>query len=447
MNFLNIILTLNNKVYLITTTNTMRIIYTAVSVFLLLTASLSISQVKNNKPDLFNLDALNFYSTEGTHSRVDLYMEIPLKNLEFKKSKKDKSVYVSRFDMNIDVFDKDDNVIYNNLSKEEISTKETGQEYLSQNSQILTRNLFLPPGDYTVKVSLYEQSTKKRTEKSQPVTVNDYDTPQLSISDVMIVSRILTSDGKKIITPDIQRNVGVVDTFYLFFYVYKNNEDQSVDLNCRILDAEKKEVFKKSEILDFTSGISFQNQVIIAVPTAEMSFGKFTVELSAVSSNFNASVKSEFQNYSPDFPIALKDIDVLIDQLQYIAKDDELDYMRDGKTDIEKQKRFLDFWKKKDPSPNTKRNEIMQEYYRRLLNATKLFSTTYTPGWKTDMGMVFIIFGEPNNIERHPYDMDAKPYEIWDYYEDNKQFVFVDNTGFGDYRLITPIWDTFRFTK
>ena len=63
----------------------------------------------------------------------------------------------------------------------------------------------------------------------------------------------------------------------------------------------------------------------------------------------------------------------------------------------------------------------------------------------SDIGLVYVIFGAQSNIERHPYDMDAKPYEIWDYYDDNKQFVFVDNTGFGDYRLITPIWDTFRF--
>jgi hypothetical protein len=63
------------------------------------------------------------------------------------------------------------------------------------------------------------------------------------------------------------------------------------------------------------------------------------------------------------------------------------------------------------------------------------------------MGMVYIIFGEPSNIERHPYEMDTKPYEIWAYYNINKQFVFVDNSGFGDYRLITPIWDTFVFQR
>ncbi len=422
----------------------MRILFTIIVSALLYSSSI-FSQIEKPRIDLFNLDVLNFYSSEGTRSRVDIYVEIPLKNMEFKKSKTVKNTFVAKFDLNIDVKDKDGNIIYNNVSKEEVNTKETGQEYLSQNSQILTRNLFLPPGEYLVAVSVYELGTKKRSEKEREIKVEDFSTPPLSISDVMIVSRLSSNEGKKIITPDVQRNVGIVDTFYLFYYVYKNNDDAKVDVNCRILDNDKKEVYSKSETIDFTTGVAFQNQLFMAVPTADLGYGKYTIEISAASSNYKAETASYFENVSPDFPMPLKDIDQLIEQLQYIAKDDELDHMRDGKTDAEKQKRFLAFWKKKDPSPGTKRNEVMQEYYSRIMIANKLFSTTYSQGWKSDMGMVYVIFGEPSNIERHPYDMDAKPYEIWDYYDDNKQFVFVDNTGFGDYRLITPIWDTFRF--
>lgn len=428
----------------------MRILFTALLSALLFSfnISASFSQIsKTGEVDLFNLDVLNFYSTEGTRSRVDLYVEIPLKNMEFKKSKTIKNTFVSKFDLNIDVKDKDGNVIYNNVSKEEVSTQETGQEYLSQNSQILTRNLFLPPGNYDLIVSVFEQSTKKRSEKDKKIKVEDYSTPPLSISDVMIVSRLSSTDGKKVITPDVGRNVASIDTFYLFYYVYKNNDDEKVEVNCRILDPEKKEVYNKKETIDISSGLSFQNMVFMPVSTADLGFGKYTIEITAASNNYNTTTDSYFENLTIDFPMPLKEIDGLIEQLQYIAKSDEMDFMRNGKTDTEKQKRFLEFWKKKDPSPNTKRNEIMQEYYKRVLSANKFFTNTYTQGWRTDMGMVYIIFGEPNNIERHPYDMNSKPYEIWDYYQDNKQFVFVDNTGFGDYRLISPIWDTFRFEK
>ncbi len=426
----------------------MRILFTAILAGFLISYnnSPSFSQIlKTVEVELFNLDVLNFYSTEGTRSRVDIYVEIPLKNMEFKKSKTIKNTFVSKFDLNIDVKDKDGNVIYNNISKEEVSTQETGQEYLSQNSQILTRNLFLPPGNYDLIVSVFEQSTKKRSEKNKKIQVVDYSTPPISISDVMIVSRYASTDGKKVITPDVARNVASIDTFYLFYYVYKNNDDEKVDVNCRIYDIEKKEVYNKKETIELSGGLSFQNMIFMPVPTADLGFGKYTIEITAASNNYNSTSKSYFENLTDDFPMPLKEINGLIEQLQYIAKSDEIDFMRNGKTDTEKQKRFLEFWKKKDPSPNTKRNEVMQEYYRRVKSANKFFSTTYSQGWRTDMGMVYIIFGEPNNIERRPYDMDSKPYEIWEYYQDNKQFVFVDNTGFGDYRLVSPIWDTFRF--
>lgn len=423
----------------------MRILYTTL-LALLLSVNLT-AQDFLPKPDLFNLDVLNFYSPEGTRSRVDIYVEVPLKNMEFKKSKTQKNTYISKFDLNIDVKDKAGSFIYNNVSKEEVSTQETGQEYLSQNSQILTRNIFLPPGEYDVAVSIYEQSTKNKQEKSKKITVEDYSTPPLSISDVMIVSRLSSNAGKKVITPDVGRNISAIDTFYLFYYVYKNNDDEKVDVKCRIFDPEKKEVFAKNETIDISSGIAFQNQVFMQVPSKDFGYGKYTIEITAASSNYNYSTESDFENLAAEFPLPMKDIDILVEQLQYIAKADELDFIRAGKTDTEKQKRFLDFWKKKDPSPNTKRNEVMQEYYRRVKLANKLFGNVYSQGWRTDMGMVYIIFGEPSNIERHPYEMDSKPYEIWDYYEDNKQFVFIDNTGFGDYRLISPIWDTFRWER
>jgi hypothetical protein len=47
-------------------------------------------------------------------------------------------------------------------------------------------------------------------------------------------------------------------------------------------------------------------------------------------------------------------------------------------------------------------------------------------------------------VDRHPFEVDSKPYEIWAYYELNYSIVFVDETGFGDYRLQTPIWEIYQ---
>lgn len=407
----------------------------------------SVSQEKNKNNKLFNLDVLNFYSTEGTKSRVDVFVEIPLGRLEFKRSKTDRSKFVSKFNLNIDVTDNSGKVIYNNISKEEITTQETGQDYLSNNSQILTRNLFLAPGEYNLKVSISEKSTQKYSETERKINVDDYTAKPLSISDVMIVSRLSQSTGKTVITPDVTRNVGNVDTFYLFYYVYKNNDDEMVDISCNIFDNEKKQVFSKKDIITASEGNIFQNQIFVAVPTAGLAYGKYTIEINAAGKNSTVTENATFENQSFEYPLPLTEIDELIDQLEYIAKDDEMDYMRGGNSMEDRQKRFIDFWKKKDPNPSTRRNEVMQEYYKRIHIADKNFTTTYMKGWKTDMGMVFVIFGPPSNIDKHPFDQDTKPYEIWEYYDINKEFVFVDNSGFGDYRLITPIWETFRYER
>jgi GWxTD domain-containing protein len=142
-------------------------------------------------------------------------------------------------------------------------------------------------------------------------------------------------------------------------------------------------------------------------------------------------------------PKSLKDLDVAIEQARYIAKDDEWSMLKEAKTPEEKQTKFMEFWKKRDPNPNTPRNERMEEFYQRAEYADKHFGH-YQPGWRTDMGMVYLIFGPPSSVERHPFDIDTKPYEVWTYYDISYSFVFLDETGFGDYRLVTPLWEVYN---
>ena len=101
----------------------------------------------------------------------------------------------------------------------------------------------------------------------------------------------------------------------------------------------------------------------------------------------------------------------------------------------------------KDPSPKTDVNEVLIEYYRRIAYANDHFESYYD-GWRTDMGMIYVTLGPPNYVERHPFEYDSKPYEIWSYYDINREFIFVDQTGFGDYRLYQPVYgDWYRYRQ
>ena len=97
-----------------------------------------------------------------------------------------------------------------------------------------------------------------------------------------------------------------------------------------------------------------------------------------------------------------------------------------------------EFWKARDRSPNTTENEIKTEYYRRLRYADVNYGVFGRDGWKSDFGMVYITYGPPSEIERHPFDRDSKPYQVWYYYERKLRFLFVDHNGYGEYELQYP---------
>ncbi len=105
--------------------------------------------------------------------------------------------------------------------------------------------------------------------------------------------------------------------------------------------------------------------------------------------------------------------------------------------DEEKEQFKEDFWKRRDPDPNTEENEFQLEYFNRMDRADELFISEGKPGWMTDRGRIFILFGPPLDRITYPmgYDASSRCQEVW-YYGDFP-VVFVDNTCTGTYRLVT----------
>jgi len=104
--------------------------------------------------------------------------------------------------------------------------------------------------------------------------------------------------------------------------------------------------------------------------------------------------------------------------------------------DSEKEKFREEFWKRRDPDPDTEENEFRMEYFDRIENASKLFAGEGRPGWRTDRGRIYVLFGPP--MDRITYtreDAYSRSREIW--YYGNFPVVFIDSASDGVYRLIT----------
>lgn len=100
--------------------------------------------------------------------------------------------------------------------------------------------------------------------------------------------------------------------------------------------------------------------------------------------------------------------------------------------DSEENNPIYHFWKKKDPTPGTSFNELMAEFFFRVDKASNDFKNLQFPdGSLTDLGLIYIKYGDPDLIEKGFRNSVA--IQIWHYKKLNKEFVFFDSSGVGNY--------------
>lgn len=136
-----------------------------------------------------------------------------------------------------------------------------------------------------------------------------------------------------------------------------------------------------------------------------------------------------------DMPVSLLNLDVAIDMLRFIVDDSEIRQMRRGSRS-ERETRFREFWSERDPTPETEFNELMSEYYSRIDYAYNNYTTPERPGYESDQGRAYILFGAPDRKERS-YPPSGPTREIWEY--SNRTLIFEATTGFGDFRLVQQL--------
>ncbi len=137
----------------------------------------------------------------------------------------------------------------------------------------------------------------------------------------------------------------------------------------------------------------------------------------------------------------------LQEDVVYIINDRERAAFLSLKTGAERKHFIEQFWDRRNPTPGSATNAFREEHYRRIAFANKRFAWSATPGWKTDRGRIYIMFGPPDEIESHPSGRPSGsaspvnyPFEEWRYLHikdagDNVIMEFDDTAGTGDFRM------------
>jgi len=142
----------------------------------------------------------------------------------------------------------------------------------------------------------------------------------------------------------------------------------------------------------------------------------------------------------------------LEEEVPYIISDEERSAFLQLQTNEEREQFIEAFWQRRDPTPDTVENEFKEEHYRRIAYANERFSSGI-PGWRTDRGRIYIIWGKPDEIESHSagstynrpmtegggqtqvYGFDDWTYHYLEGIGENITIEFVDPTGTGEYHI------------
>ncbi len=139
----------------------------------------------------------------------------------------------------------------------------------------------------------------------------------------------------------------------------------------------------------------------------------------------------------------------LDEDVVYIITRTERDVFQKLQSDKERDLFIEAFWKQRDPTPSSPENEVKIEHYRRLSYANQHFGRQSSrAGWRTDQGRIYIILGEPNDIQRFSGKSEIVPCELW-FYQDKSDIglppgfyvLFFQEHGFGEFRLYSPSTD------
>jgi GWxTD domain-containing protein len=144
----------------------------------------------------------------------------------------------------------------------------------------------------------------------------------------------------------------------------------------------------------------------------------------------------------------------LNEDVRWIITGEEMTAFKQLSNDEERDQFIEQFWLRRDPTPDTPENEYKEEHYRRIAYANEHFAAGI-PGWRSDRGRIYIVYGPADDVETHPSggtytrpidegggETSTYPFEDWRYryIEGIGQEVtleFVDVCGCGDYHLTT----------
>ena len=410
------------------------------------------------------LETNRFYSEQG-RTLVEGAVEIPYTLMTFQR---DGETLRARANVEVIVEKADGESVYNTsheITAEAFNEAMAGSDRVST---IETFAIYAPAGQYTTKARVTDHVSGRSFEVSSPLAVPA--SPPL-ISDMLMANQVRKDVrlqegaylpyliGTTMFNPN-PRRAFYRDSPMLYFYYEVNPEalpeaHESVALDMRVRDASGgivkdlgKRTITVSEDRNFDVGAfsiaglapgRYQLEVMCSDCGAELSSSSpfevmppHTERLTFLEPEAAATEGPALQYYA-DLSAAQVDSVITVMELFLTPAQQQLV----GTLNETGKKQFLNrFLESADPEPQTPDNEFKQAVEQRLAHTNQFFTSSQNPGYKTDRGRIYMLYGPPTERIDKPVEATVGPYEIWNYSNQGETFAFGDFRKDGSYQLI-----------
>lgn len=287
----------------------------------------------------------------------------------------------------------------------------------------LEYNMQVKPSRYKVVINVQDLNSDKNVTQSIETYIPETSTGAYSLSKVQMYGKINGQDWDPIDTYDVK---GRIDSLRFVFQVISEKTDEQMRLNARLLRFKSDTSYARpmhysnyspSSIeykgIDYDEDTELQSNqriltdyssVFIEYKFANQKRGNYRFEVTAQKQDEDEVYKARaFGVKSKNYPAISSTREMARPMIYLMGEGDYKDMMSIQDTDSLK-KEMDRFWLKHIGNAGRAR-DVIQMYYERVEEANKQFSN-YKEGWKTDLGMVYILFGPPWYTENHLKELD-----------------------------------------
>jgi GWxTD domain-containing protein len=368
---------------------------------------------------------------EAGESVLEVYLEVCNESLQFVKTD---DGYRASADVTAVLYDRSGKQLAGDTYRVKLSASQYHETTSVDSCRTTALSFRAPPGSYRLAVTLADRDSRRKSLVEALTEVIDFgESPVLS--DIAFIRKC---DGPcKSRWPgykaNVRRSYGKVEEGIVFHYdIYNLAGDDSVRMVYGIRDFDG-EMIQSDTALVASAAVEGHTA---RVPLDTLSNGQYLLDISVVDDTGGRVVSRlrGFEINREEFYLG-RDVGDAVELLTYIATTGFIDSFVEA--DVEERKRMWEqFWREKDPTPATPRNEYYDEHVKRFKYANANFAAGLSEGWRTDRGRIYIVEGPPDEVETYSMQIDRNPTEVWFYFDNGRRYIFVDETGFGDYILV-----------